>query len=181
MPKRKQSRAKKVSFGNSVGLLSSLLGIFAFLTGISSLPQILSGSSRDPFADQLGISQFIPSSALYWLFFLSFLIVFLPYFYIILVTYRWLASHGFVTRRMYNSYYHANFLASNKAGDYVSMILFEIVGIIIWFLLTYIFFGSFEDAMFHDNAFFLIGFFGPIIVIGLIYAICTAANNAAWK
>ena len=181
MAKKKRTRAKKGGFGNSIGLISSLIGIFAFVTGVSSLPAILSADTNNALRVDFLFRQRYPASSLYLIFFISALFIYGSFSYIILIAYRWFARYGLTSRRVYNAYYHANYHDRNKIGDYASMAISLVGGWILWFFLVSIFFGKLSAFYNLDGWADFIKITGPIVVTALILGVCFAARNAAWK
>ena len=181
MAKKKRTRSKKGDLGNSIGLVSSLIGIFTFVTGVGSLPAILSTDTNNPLEVNSLFRQLYPSSSLYLIFFISALGIYGFLSYLIIVVYRWLAKHGLTSRKVYNTYYHANYHDRNTIGDLVAMALFLVIGWVLWFFLVSIFFGKLRAFYYLDGWAVFIEITGLFLITGLILAICLAARNAAWK
>lgn len=181
MAKKKRTRAKKSDLGNSIGLISSLIGIFTFVTGVGSLPALLSAEPNNPLDVDSLFRQLYPSSTLYLIFLISALGIFGFLSYFIIIAYRWLARNGLTSRKVYNAYYHANYHDRNTIGDFVAMALFLLVGWVLWFFLVWIFFSRLSTVFYVDEWAVFIGITGLITISGLILAICMAARNAAWK
>ena len=195
-PKNKSNAV--LSIADSINVIAALIGIFGFLTGISSLPLILltkNGSQTDTtwFFSTISYSVAIP------IFILTLVFVYGLYFVVVFKANRWLYQQNIIKRfeppglkrRDIPNY---GVIYGGKPGDELSLVFFVSLGSVVGWLIVRAFLGiSLDDLinvfdssnplyMTKDNAIAMnvaLSLLAIMIIIGLVSWICVAAKNSA--
>ncbi len=168
-----------------VSLIAGLIGIFGFLTGISSIPILLTTNSMQLSTTEERAWFFnssIPLSLSIPVFIITLLFVYGVYFLFLIRVNQRLCYLGVITPNYQNDRWTADF--DRRPGDTFSIAFFMILGGAIGFLLLRAFFYIPEDFFSIENLALipLAVFLGPLSVILFIvflYWLCDAARDTA--
>jgi hypothetical protein len=167
-----------VKISDIISLIASLIGIFGFLTGISSLPLLITSGNEGVnthrqavwFGDSIPLSISIP------VFFITLLFIYGLYFLMLIRINRWLYRIHAISPP--KSGWKGRRVVDNDLGDMFSVTFFVVLGIAIGVLVARAFFDfSVQPGV--DGGFVLLCLSaGMILFLFFLYSLCAAAREA---
>jgi hypothetical protein len=175
-----EKNAKILSIiADSINVGAALIGIFGFLTGISTLPSLLSGKG----SQQTNASWFfgaIPFSVSFPVFIITLVFVYGLYFAVVFKANRWLFLRGLIKRwkppHIVPLYSEERKVYGSRPADLFSVIFFASLGTAIGWLIFYAFFSS---LMTNPASEIILLFLALPAIIALVSWLCIVAKNSA--